>query len=142
MIRRLDKGDIKEILALQQRSNFSDGWNENMLLNAFDNRFVALGYFIKDTLVGYIGVDTGLYEYEIESILVDINYRKKGIGKELLSSAIKLAKDNHAESVFLEVRQSNHSAIGLYSSAGFIQISKRKRYYPDGEDALVFKKEI
>ena len=40
--------------------------------------------------------------------------------------------------MFLEVRQSNAAAIGLYAAYGFARTGVRKRYYPDtNEDALV-----
>jgi ribosomal-protein-alanine N-acetyltransferase len=43
--------------------------------------------------------------------------------------------------VFLEVRESNESAIGLYLSEGFCETGRRPSYYPSvtgREDALVF----
>jgi ribosomal-protein-alanine N-acetyltransferase len=42
--------------------------------------------------------------------------------------------------VWLEVRESNHTAINMYEKAGFVLIEQRKNYYPavDGkEDALI-----
>ena len=44
--------------------------------------------------------------------------------------------------VFLEVRSSNISAIALYEKKGYTKISVRKKYYADGEDALVMVKEL
>jgi ribosomal-protein-alanine N-acetyltransferase len=38
---------------------------------------------------------------------------------------------------YLEVRESNYAAIKLYKKAGFIDLYKRKKYYRDGENAIV-----
>jgi len=42
--------------------------------------------------------------------------------------------------VFLEVRESNAPARALYGRAGFVSIAVRKKYYGDGEDAVVMVK--
>lgn len=42
-----------------------------------------------------------------------------------------------AESVLLEVRASNKPAQRLYASLGFERVGVRKRYYGDGEDAVL-----
>ena len=52
------------------------------------------------------------------------------------------AKKLGAEQAFLEVRESNSSAKGLYVAFGFEQMGLRKGYYPDGEDAIVMTKKL
>lgn len=42
-----------------------------------------------------------------------------------------------AEQVLLDVRASNDAALGLYYSLGFERVGLRKRYYSDGEDAVL-----
>ena len=63
------------------------------------------------------------------------------------SKQIKTRKDSIAEfeslkgsSIILEVNSQNYNAIKLYEKQGFKQISKRKAYYSDGNDALVLQK--
>ena len=52
-------------------------------------------------------------------------------------------RDRGAEEIFLEVRASNASAIGLYSSEGFETVGRRARYYVRPiEDALVMRKSL
>ncbi len=46
-------------------------------------------------------------------------------------------QDRGLESAWLEVRAGNVPAIGLYEQFGFIVNGQRKRYYKDGEDALL-----
>ena len=54
----------------------------------------------------------------------------KGIGYKLLDESISLLKNDPVQ-IFLEVRESNTAAIGLYEKSGFHQIDLRKNYYPN-----------
>lgn len=99
------------------------------------------GAFAGEKLAGYIAVavNGGVGEMEVYNIAVDEAYRRSGIGKKLLSLSLAAGAKNGVVSVFLEVRESNIPAIGLYESLGFVKSGVRKRYYRDtGEDALVY----
>jgi len=62
--------------------------------------------------------------------------------KEWLPDAmlLQIAKENQAANMFLEVRQSNLSAIALYENIGFNEMAIRRAYYPAAngrEDAVL-----
>jgi len=44
--------------------------------------------------------------------------------------------------VLLEVRASNAAAQALYTAAGFVADGRRPGYYPDGEDALLWRLDL
>ena len=72
------------------------------------------------------------------SIAVLEEYRRRGIGSELLRRTIETARaDNNIVSVYLEVRVSNEPAIRLYEKFGFRKARIIRAYYRDGEDAYV-----
>ena len=124
-------------------SAFTDGWTEKMIIDAFDGgRFNALGFFDGDALVGVITFSYSVDTADIEDIAVDKEFRRKGLGDKLLCEALKKIQDENKEKVFLEVRGSNIPAINLYKKAGFTNLSVRKKYYDDGEDAVVMAKEL
>jgi ribosomal protein S18 acetylase RimI-like enzyme len=53
------------------------------------------------------------------------------------------ASESASESVFLEVRESNHPARRFYEKAGFQQSGVRKAYYRDPpEDAILYRLEL
>lgn len=79
-------------------------------------------------IVGYIIV----YGDDIVSIAVKESYRRAGVGGELLKSALATKTE-----LFLEVRESNAQAILFYKKYGFKSIGNRKKYYPDGENAII-----
>jgi [ribosomal protein S18]-alanine N-acetyltransferase len=43
--------------------------------------------------------------------------------------------------IFLEVRADNQAAISLYDSRHFNRISERLKYYPDGETAIIMRRD-
>ncbi|MEM4288541.1 MAG: ribosomal protein S18-alanine N-acetyltransferase [Candidatus Caldarchaeum sp.] len=74
----------------------------------------------------------------IVSIAVLPEYRRRGLATELIKLALNsLTVEYGCEEAYLEVRVSNHAAISLYRKIGFTPREVQKRYYMDGEDALL-----
>jgi ribosomal-protein-alanine N-acetyltransferase len=44
--------------------------------------------------------------------------------------------------MFLEVSERNAAARALYAAAGFAEVGRRRRYYADGADALVLRRDL
>ena len=136
----LTKEHLPEILKLY-KDNFSDGWNKVMLESAFDTgRFIALGIIESDKLIGLITSSLTVDDADIEGVVVDKEYRKKGYAKALLIELEKLLVEKGIRKVFLEVRESNFPAISLYEKNGYTKINLRKKYYSDGENAVIMAK--
>jgi len=71
------------------------------------------------------------------------DWRNRGIGSALLGALIKAARDTGCTEVFLEVREDNPRARGLYLRRGFEEIGVRRGYYqPSGVDAIVMRKDL
>ncbi len=128
------------IRSIEHRAH-SHPWKDSMLRNfngrgacnygLFDGNGVLVGYFYAQNIVG---------EISLLNIAVDANWQGNGIGRNLLNKLIELAEQNHAESIWLEVRESNQAAIALYENTGFHEVDRRINYYPTAsgkEDALL-----
>lgn len=77
-------------------------------------------------------------EAHVTLLAIHPEYRRRGLGKLLLHSLLKKAREIGLERATLEVRSSNQSAISLYEKFGFKVAGKRPRYYQDNnEDALI-----
>lgn len=77
-------------------------------------------------------------EWELENIIVAPEARRKGVAMQLVERLLAAARETHSESVFLEVRESNLAARGLYRKLGFRQTGRRKSYYTNPlEDAVL-----
>ena len=116
-------------------SNFSIKYNDDVLNSNFQH---ILLFKTDDKIFGYIDFSLFYERAEINYIFVLDEYRKKGIA----SSLIQYVFDNYdLESITLEVRVGNLSAINLYKKCGFIECSVRKKYYGN-EDALMLIKKF
>jgi ribosomal-protein-alanine N-acetyltransferase len=93
-------------------------------------------------IVGYSIMATAAGEAHLLNLSIAENWQRRGLGRDLLSFVMRLATEDGAQRMLLEVRPSNVAALALYRSAGFRQIGRRRDYYPaeDGrEDALVME---
>lgn len=79
-------------------------------------------------------------EAELLRIAVDPAHCGRGLGRSLLQACQGELTAEGLVSLFLEVRASNAAAIGLYRSCGWEACGRRPGYYPDGEDALLFRR--
>jgi ribosomal-protein-alanine N-acetyltransferase len=59
--------------------------------------------------------------------------------KEILIGFIVQLQASGVKEVFIEVRTSNHSALSFYKKLRFEAINTRKKYYSDGEDAIILR---
>ena len=92
---------------------------------------------IDDKIIGYAGFWIS-YEYAtITKVTIHPSLRGKGLSKILLKDLIDRCFSLGADIISLEVRESNIIAQNLYTSLGFNKEGKRKKYYDDGEDAVV-----
>ncbi len=141
-IRDWTERDLPKLMALE-RACFADAWTTEMMKNEFfrDGFCGALAEEDGET-VGYVCGYALFEDAELFKIAVLQNCRGKGIGGLLLDAFAEKTAAKGAERIFLEVRISNESALGLYKSRGFEKTRIRKRYYPDGEDALEMKREF
>lgn len=80
---------------------------------------------------------------ELYNIAVSSEYRRNGIGSRLLNSLRKVLSEQNVRCIWLEVRESNHSAIDFYRKHGFVVEAKRPNFYsnPVG-NALIMRCEL
>ncbi len=134
--------DLNEIAQLE-RECFSDPWNTRMLAESFlSDRFFGVLLEEEGQISAYGGIGVAEDEAELYLIATAEMYRRCGRGKKILDDLVGEAKRRGAKRMFLEVRVSNSSALMFYLKNGFTGLYARSRYYPDGEDALVMKKEL
>ena len=134
--------DIAEIAKLE-RVCFHDPWSVDAFLSSFAAPFVV-GYVAREEsrLVGYAVTSVLFEEAELLNVATAPDVRGRGIGSALLNAFLTDAKRLGAQKAFLEVRVSNVSALSLYRKFAFKDSYVRKKYYEDGEDALVMEREL
>ncbi len=78
-------------------------------------------------------------EAEILTLAVLPESQRRGFASGLLGEAHRRAALLGAAAILLEVAERNVAARGLYSAFGYEQVGRRRRYYADGDDALVLR---
>ena len=135
-IRTFRNEDLDHVIAIEKAS-FPDPYSKPFFwflkLKAGDGFIVAK----EERIVGYAVSEIRRGRAHIISTAVSPDSRGAGIGESLVRELINRLSPKVNE-FYLEVRPSNDAAILLYKKLSFRKTSRvRKRYYPDGEDALV-----
>ena len=97
------------------------------------------GFGFVDARGGMILARAIMDEAEILTLAVLPDARRQGLGRDLLHAAMRRAAETDARTMFLEVAEDNGAARRLYTSQGFTEVGRRKRYYANGDDALVMR---
>lgn len=79
--------------------------------------------------VGFIAEQRVLDEAELLQIVIGSDFRNSGIATEALIRWHQRLAENKTVVAFLEVREGNCAAIGLYEKLGYTRIGMRKNYY-------------
>jgi ribosomal-protein-alanine N-acetyltransferase len=122
---------------------FHDPWSEKSIASELDNRLsLWLVAVDGERVAGYVGSQSVLGETDMMNIAVHPDYRRQGIGQNLVERLIRELKAQGNHSLMLEVRVSNENARKLYEKLGFVQVGLRKNYYRNPrEDACILRKE-
>ena len=123
---------------------FSKPWSHDAFVAELSNP--AAVTFVANAdgeIAGFINLGVVLDEATVNNIAVKQTYRRRGIGRALLTAAIDYCQNNRLNVLMLEVRQSNRAAIALYERFGFQAVGIRKRFYDEPEeDAVLMNKNI
>ncbi len=140
IIREFKRPDVKRVLEIEMNS-FKDPYPASILIDIYN---LGAGFLVAqqdNIVVGYI-IFWIRYEDEghIISLAVDKDYRRMGIGAELVEYAIDIFRKCNIREIKLEVRIGNKGAREFYTKLGFKEKEVFKNYYEDGEDAVIMKK--
>lgn len=102
----------------------------------------CLIYEENESINGFIVFSVIYEKAEIIDLAVKDENQRQSIGTKLMNAVIDECMKKECENITLEVRVSNQKAISFYRKNGFREISVRKSYYHDGEDALVMVKMV
>jgi ribosomal-protein-alanine N-acetyltransferase len=137
IINSAETGDISRICELEQ-AIFSDPWSKESLLFAARNNIFLTAKTESGEIAGYLVASGDEREVDLLILAVSEPFRRQGIAKKLLD---KLTEQRQSAAIWLEVRESNHTARQFYEKDGFIKQFIRKAYYENPiEDAVCMLK--
>jgi ribosomal-protein-alanine N-acetyltransferase len=130
--------DVPAVAALEA-SSFSTPWHPDTFLRLLERPGAELWVTEEDDdVVAYAVLWCILDEGELANIAVPPEARGRGVGGGMLDHLLEVARDRGVRRLFLEVRESNAAARGLYETRGFREVGRRRAYYEKPrEDARV-----
>lgn len=142
-IKKITDADVERVCELEKEI-FPDPWGMIGVSESLrQDHTELLGAWHEDRLLGYVIAYFSIYEGEIARIAVAKDYRRKGIAGRLLAELEQICRKREAESILLDVRESNQSAIEFYKSHGFAVDGIRKNFYTKpAEDAILMSREV
>lgn len=139
LIRRMTLQDIPAVVEIENQC-FSLPWSEKSFEDSLSREDTIFLVCEEEVITGYMGIYISFDEASVTNVAVAPGFRKKGYGEALVVAAKEAAKSVGAESIFLEVRQSNEPALSLYKKLGFEELGIRKNFYEHPvEDAIIMK---
>ena len=159
-VREMKVDDLPQVLQIQKALAFQD-WNERQFCAE-----IAAGYALcvvyedaaqfnedprdsigasplqndcKDIL-GYAIFHLMGPDSELLSIATSAAHQRSGIGTALLDAGLSRLDFAGGDRMFLEVREGNAKARRFYEKHGFEPYAERKKYYADGENAILYQK--
>ncbi len=143
LIRRMTLEDVPAVHEIDMLS-FSLPWPERSFRFEMTENPVTRGWVaevdgrIAAMLVLWFIVD----EAHIATIATHPDFRRQGIGEQVLLHALRAVHVEGARRAFLEVRAGNMAAQTMYKKYGFIVDGLRRKYYRDNdEDAILMSLE-
>ena len=136
-VEKLKKEDKNKILEKNQKEKTDLDKNEKFEKN----------------VLGYVAFYGTIESTDIFEIAIKKEYQGQCFGEKLLTESMRnLLKNNKNSKIknihfsenkfLLEVNENNIKALKLYKKIGFEQISVRKNYYGNNEDAIIMMKII
>jgi len=135
--------DLPEILVIENNV-YPYPWTRGNFLDSMYSRYQ--NWIVREAsgaLAGYFLLMMAVDEAHLLNISVRRDLQGHGVGRMQLDKIVSLAKEHGMRSALLEVRPSNQHAFDVYRRYGFVEIGRRKGYYPSAggsrEDAIVMR---
>ena len=143
-VQLLSAADIEAVVEIERLSN-SHPWTERNFRDALASGYLCLVARDHGAVSGFAVARLLVDEAELLLIAVTPAMRRQGVALLLWIELALRLQASGAQTVHLEVRESNLSAQAFYRSRGFAQSGVRPMYYPNGaheserEDAVLMK---
>ena len=139
---RMSREHLSAVAEIEQIS-FSDPWSVESLELMLGEQAMGLVAIEDGRVLGYVGMMCVLDEGQIINVATLPDARRRGIGRALMESVDRYAKERGIVFLSLEVRESNIAARSLYLSLGWQECGIRKNFYSHPtENACVMTKSI
>ena len=131
MSRRLIESDLPQSWTVRRVASHISSKN-SLVVTAHD----------KDVIVGFAVMHFKDESAHLNLLAVEPEYRRRGVGRNLVRWLEKSAKVAGAGFVSLEVRASNHRALRFYAELGYQETGMLPGYYSGVDDATLLARDL
>ncbi|MGV9377444.1 ribosomal protein S18-alanine N-acetyltransferase [Nonomuraea sp. NPDC003707] len=137
--------DLPAVMSIERATFPLDAWSEGMMRGELADMPRSRHYvvaLVDGEIIGYAGLAAAADQADVQTIAVLEKHQGTGIGGALLTELLAEAGRRGAREIFLEVRADNPRAQAVYRHYGFEDIGTRRRYYDDGTDAIMMRRNL
>jgi ribosomal-protein-alanine acetyltransferase len=143
-VRPMTAADLEAVAVIEAEN--SSPWTAGQLASEHAQetgwQFVAEAA-VSGLVCGFVCGRSCAGEAELLKIAVAGQYRRQGIGAQLVAHALRYLAEQGVGRCFLELRGGNLPALALYERFGFHRVGLRKDYYAaPPEDAILMEKTV
>jgi len=144
-VRPMQEDDLETVFG-NEVAAYTHPWTKGILRDCLRVGYHCVVVELDEALVGHAVLSAAAGEAHLLNICVAPAWQGQGVGRRLLKRMLRVAGEQGADTVFLEVRTTNAAAQALYRSEGFCEVGQRHGYYPHDEhgreDAVVYAKPL
>jgi ribosomal-protein-alanine N-acetyltransferase len=139
-IRWMIRRDMPEVLGIEEGS-FEFPWSEEEFLNCLRQRnCIGMVAEHDQRVVGLMVYELNKTRIHVLNFAVARDYRRMGVGRQMISKLIAKLSSQRRTRVTLEVRERNLPAQLFFRAAGFRAVSVLRGFYEDTpEDAYLMQ---
>lgn len=144
VIREMNHDDLAMVSDIERRS-YEFPWSHGVFRDCLLAGYQCITLTRDDRVAGYSILSVAAGEAHVLNLCVDPDFRALGYGEKMLDELLYRARGASVRDIYLEVRPSNQTALGLYKKKGFHQVAARPAYYQANkgrEDAAVLTKKL
>ena len=128
-LRTMTQENLNAVMAIEQAA-YSHPWSRGNFRDSLNPLFDAQCLWLGGELLGYFLAMHGVEEMHLLNITVAPAHQGEGWGHMRLDALSLISRNVGAQTLWLEVRQSNARALQVYERYGFVRVGLRKDYYP------------
>lgn len=147
-IRSIDTSHIGDLIRIAEDTNLNR-WTAEHYVDELKNSqaiMLRLETEVKETIGFLVGrvvpaADDDLaVDVDVYNVGIEPRYQRRGFGQVLMDALAEICREKHVGRIFLEVRETNFSAISFYEKNGFKAITVRSDFYSNPrENGLVMR---
>jgi len=143
-MRPMQDDDIDEVMVVELLA-YAFPWTTGNMRDCLKSGYSCWVYLQGSRIIGHAIMSVAVGEANILNLCIHPDMQGRGLGRRLLEQMLTLARQQQADTAFLELRSSNRTASNLYDVMGFNEIGVRHNYYPakkGREDAILMAKAL